>query len=352
MLSNYLKALIESNNRIIIPDFGAFMIQDSPEGKQISFNDFLKFNDGLLVNQIIKTDKVSKTQATDQIKEFIAEVEKSFGQNKPYEISGLGLLSKDNHGNIKFEKKVEQKSATKPAPVASKPTIILDEEAEKHEELKKEVPTEAKLIEKEETKTTTTPVSEKKPDIPVSVPPKIEEKKQENTGKPVSTFINETNTNVKLTDKRPMTSSTQNQNNTSRNVIIIIVAALIIAGGTYAFLKYGMGKKEAAVVEIIPVPEPVVDTLGMETEEPIVVEEPSVDENVKKFYLIAGSFKVPSNAERFNKKLIGEGIESDVIVRKNGFHCVSLKTFYTWDEVVAEWRKMKDTNPGVWILIR
>jgi nucleoid DNA-binding protein len=84
MLSNYLKALIESNNRIIIPDFGAFMIQDSPEGKQISFNDFLKFNDGLLVNQIIKTDKVSKIQATDQIKEFITEVEKSFAQNKPY----------------------------------------------------------------------------------------------------------------------------------------------------------------------------------------------------------------------------------------------------------------------------
>jgi nucleoid DNA-binding protein len=349
MLSNYLKALIESNNRIIIPDFGAFMIQDSPEGKQISFNDFLKFNDGLLVNQIIKTDKVSKIQATDQIKEFITEVEKSFAQNKPYEISGLGLLSKDNHGNIKFETKIEQKKAVKPTSYDSKPTIVLDEEVKKPVEPKKEVPTEAKPIVKEEIKTVSPPI-EKKPDIPVITSPKIEEKKQEYTGKPASTFTTETN--VKLTDKKPMTTSTQNQNNTSRNVIIIIVAALIIAGGTYVFLKYGMGKKEAAVVEVIPVPEPIVDTVAMEVEEPIVVEEAPVDENVKKFYLIAGSFKVPSNAERFNKKLIGEGFESDVIVRKNGYHCVSLKTFYTWNDVVAEWRKMKDTNPGVWILIR
>ena len=39
MISKYIKELIENNNRIIIPDFGAFMIQNTPDGKQISFND-------------------------------------------------------------------------------------------------------------------------------------------------------------------------------------------------------------------------------------------------------------------------------------------------------------------------
>ena len=60
MIKNYLKGLIESNSRVIVPDFGAFMVQTSAKGKQISFNDFLKFNDGLLANEIIRAEKITK----------------------------------------------------------------------------------------------------------------------------------------------------------------------------------------------------------------------------------------------------------------------------------------------------
>ena len=49
MISKYIKELIPGNSRIIIPDFGAFMIQDTPNGKVISFNDFLKVNDSVVV---------------------------------------------------------------------------------------------------------------------------------------------------------------------------------------------------------------------------------------------------------------------------------------------------------------
>jgi nucleoid DNA-binding protein len=107
MIKKYISELVSGNNRVIIPDFGAFMIQETPEGKVISFNYFLKFNDGLLVNHIIKNDKVNKNQALEQIKEFVKEIESSFNQGKTYVFEGMGELSKDPQGNIKLSTKVQ-----------------------------------------------------------------------------------------------------------------------------------------------------------------------------------------------------------------------------------------------------
>jgi hypothetical protein len=325
------------------------MIQDSPEGKQISFNDFLKFNDGLLINQIIKTDKISKTQATDQIKEFITEVEKSFANKKPFEVKGLGFLTKDSHGNIKFETKIESITEEATSPTDIKPTVVLDEGTERIKEEK-----------------TTPKVEPKKPEVEKiqKAAPLVEDNK--NIEKPVvkpappkPTPITKTTKPInKPVDKKPMTTSTQNSKNNTTNIIIIIAAIIIVvAGGTWTVFKYNLfGTSEVPVAAVI-VPEPVIETIVEDTviEQPLVVEETPeevIDENVKKFFLIAGSFKVPSNADAFNQNLISEGYESEIIIRNNGFHCVSLKTFYTWDEVVSEWRQTKNSREGIWILIR
>lgn len=376
MISKYLKALIESNNRIIIPDFGAFMIQDSPEGKQISFNDFLKFNDGLLVNQMIKTDKISKDQATAQVKDFIKAVEKSFTQKKPYHIEGVGFLSKDNHGNIKFETKIEDTKEQKPAATDVKPTIELATEPKKEEApkaaketakepVKKETP--AKEEKKEEKKAD--PIAEKaKPSTTATTAktaeaPKAEVKKEAPT-KTATSATSQKTTAQKTTATKPKVATTSNNSNTT-TIIVVIAAVLVLFIGGYFLLKamgvIGGGKKP--VPEVVQVPEPVVDTVAQDTitkdtiiEEPTVIDEPTVIEEPAteepKFYLIGGSFKVVSNAERFNQKLIDEGYNSTIIVRNNGFNCVSYNGFMTWEEALAAWRDLKNANQQVWILVR
>ncbi len=371
MISKYLKALTDSNNRIIVPDFGAFMIQDTPEGKQITFNDFLKFNDGLLVNQIIKTEKVSKTEATDLIKEFISAVEKEFSKNNPYQLAGMGILTKDNHGTIKFESKAdtkeqpkaetkekpkaEVKEIPKTSPTDVKPTIVLDEKP-KTEETKKETKSEPV----KEVKIPATPDKEiiKSEPAPVSAQ-KVEAKKPEPVSKPVSATIppNKPITSV----KKPMPTSTPKSNN-AKNIIIIVAAIVIVLGGaTWAFFKFDLGslfgKKEQPPVEVVQTPPPVADTVKEDTvvPEPVVVEETPVEkpaENVKKYYLIAGSFKVPSNATNFQQKLTEKGYESEIIMRNNGFNCVSYKTYYSWGEVLSAWKDMRNSDPQTWILIR
>lgn len=369
MISKYLRELIDSNNRIIIPDLGAFMIQDSPSGKQITFNDFLKFNDGLLINQIIKTEKISKSEATDKIKEFAKAVEKSFTDGKSYEIKGVGLLLKDSHNNIKFESKGGGVTEVKPSATDEKPTIVLDEKSKSKEEAKP-----VKKVEVPKVK------QEKKPEVKSvkeEVKPRAETTKVEPTiiqvtpkAKPVVTSPSKVAVKTPTTKiiskpidkKRPAAKAQGSNDDIMKTLIIIIAAIIVLGGGTWAFfhfdLKDRFGKTEV-IEPAVEVVEPIVaaDTIAEDTvmEKPLVVEEPAVepvDDNRTKYYLIGGSFKVVSNANGFNQKLIDEGFDSEIIIRNNGFHCVSFKYFYTWDEVVSEWRKMKGENSEIWILIR
>jgi len=363
MINKYLKELVENNNRIIIPDFGAFMVQSTPDGKQISFNDFLKFNDGLLVNQIIKAEKISKNDAADKVKEFVKSIDEAFSKGESFEVKELGFLVKDNNGNIKFEKELTGPKAGTPKTDA-KPTIVLDEKkpekkvaakpADKKAEPKKE--TAAKPIEKPAEKTVAAAAPEKKTvtSAPPATPPKPETART--PPKPAAkTTDNSKKIASEILNKKPTSSSSSN----SSKVIIIVVAAIIIlGGGGWAAWHFGLFDKSELVVEIAPVPEPVIDTTPeVDTtivieEEPKVVEEPAIDQNTKRYYIVAGSFKVPTNADNYSQKLIDEGYKSEIVVRNNGFHTVSYKTLYNWNEALQEWRNMRNENEQTWILIK
>ncbi|MFA6400324.1 MAG: SPOR domain-containing protein [Salinivirgaceae bacterium] len=350
MISSYLKELLENNNRIIIPDFGAFMIQDSPEGKQISFNDFLKFNDGLLVNQIIKSEKISKNQASDIIKEFIKEVEKSFAKNSSFEVKGIGFLVKDNQGNIKFESKVATPQEKKVLSTDEKPTIVLDEIP--NIEPKKSEPTI-----KEEVKI------EKAAEIKSPEKPKAAVDKTEQPIKKVAPPVSPSNTVTKPNPTKTTLTPKKMKSNTTKIVLISILVVIIIGGTISAFFIFDLGEKlfrkktvstEMAVVDSVST----VDTLAQKekqvVEEPVIVEEPVAisDPNAKKYYIVAGSFKRASNAERYNKKLTEEGYSSEIVMRSNGFHIVTYKMVYNRNDAKKEWSKLREINPETWIYIK
>lgn len=108
MIDRYIKELLLENNRVIIPDFGAFIARitaeskepDSLEHKTIVFNDILKFNDGLLVNYIIKIENTDLTQALQKISDFTQNVVNEFGKGNDFEIEGIGQLHRDKRGNV------------------------------------------------------------------------------------------------------------------------------------------------------------------------------------------------------------------------------------------------------------
>ncbi len=54
-MEQYLLELIKNNNRVIVPNFGAFIVSRDA-GTTVLFNNFLSFNDGLLINHVSKKE--------------------------------------------------------------------------------------------------------------------------------------------------------------------------------------------------------------------------------------------------------------------------------------------------------
>ncbi len=71
-----------------------------------------------------------------------------------------------------------------------------------------------------------------------------------------------------------------------------------------------------------------------------------------KYHLVVGSFKVPSNATRYHEKIRSKGFDSQIVMAKNGFQLVTMKSFDNYRTAVNELRNV--TRAGeyeVWLYI-
>src|SRR5665811_222006 len=94
-------ALLNNNLRVIIPDFGAFIIRQK-EPKIIVFNEFLKYDDGLLVDFMMKTEGIDAEMARQQLSDFTLQAAKVLDSGNVLTIEGLGILKKESSGRIVF----------------------------------------------------------------------------------------------------------------------------------------------------------------------------------------------------------------------------------------------------------
>ncbi|MFW6100183.1 MAG: hypothetical protein ACOC90_02260, partial [Bacteroidota bacterium] len=203
MLDEYIKELIANNNRVIIPNFGAFLLRATSKNKNkkdlsskindIYFSPFLKFNDELLMNHVIKKENVTQREAMDMITKYISSIENFVKENGAYQIEGFGEFYMDNQGKIQFriQPSAQKKEATKkkqaPPPDTSESTkttgtsSTINEKAasrkrtvsESKEEEKKEEEKQGKT-EKQETPTyqkKTTPTAKKERSTGKTPPP-------------------------------------------------------------------------------------------------------------------------------------------------------------------------------------
>ena len=69
-MEQYLIDLLDKNNRVIVPDLGAFIIRQQ-EPRELVFNDLLAFNDGMLTSHIKQLEGISMSKAQVRIEEFV-----------------------------------------------------------------------------------------------------------------------------------------------------------------------------------------------------------------------------------------------------------------------------------------
>lgn len=108
MVGTVIKSLVSQGKRVIIPDFGAFLIKDSTLSSiltkdNVTFSPFLKYNDGFLENELAHKYGLHKDDARLQVAAFVEAVKTTLNiDKKAYEVPGMGFFYKDKQGNAAF----------------------------------------------------------------------------------------------------------------------------------------------------------------------------------------------------------------------------------------------------------
>ncbi len=150
-MEKYLIELLETNNRVIVPDLGAFIIRQQ-EPQELVFNDLLAFNDGMLTSHIKQQEGISMSKAQVKIEEFVDQVKKVLTKGDIYHLENLGYLKMDDSSKIEFS---VTKFPTARAEVVSASTLKQEEDPEATRQPEKDspeetpVPAEKEAIEEE-----------------------------------------------------------------------------------------------------------------------------------------------------------------------------------------------------------
>ena len=330
-MEKYIIDLLDNNVRVVLPDLGAFIVKQRKPLK-IIFNEFLKYNDGLLIEYVAKTENINKDEATKKVTEYVDNVKSKLEKNEKINITGLGIIKKDPSGNISFSlegepEKEAEAPVSKPDKKEEKPKIVKAEKVEAEKETKKTV------SKKEETK----------PVEPIA--PKKEITKPEAEKKPV--YQNKYTQKTSEDDKK----KTWLWLAAALLAILIVILTLFINKNSSEITK-----KES--------PEPdISDTAALteETAEPenIMSEEP--DKNYqeikpvttsqgKRYYVIAGCFRIPGNADNYVIFLRKKGYPAENLGVFNGYHVVSFNSFASRKEAVNELNKIRgDFEAEAWL---
>lgn len=114
ILQPYIYNLLQHNDCIVIPGFGAFIAREISAhyddtkhvfvapGKELSFNILLKEDDGVLVNQIALALKVSYNEAKKIVLEDVICALTQLETHKKLNIDNVGLLLKDEDDKLQF----------------------------------------------------------------------------------------------------------------------------------------------------------------------------------------------------------------------------------------------------------
>ncbi|MHC1704416.1 MAG: SPOR domain-containing protein [Tenuifilaceae bacterium] len=106
MNSKELTEQIQKNTRVILPEFGAFLVKESSDKgfnpSNVSFSPFLRYNDGMLEVYVAKSKGISKEEAAKEVHEFVETIKNELQEKGTFQIESLGFLKRDQRGSLTF----------------------------------------------------------------------------------------------------------------------------------------------------------------------------------------------------------------------------------------------------------
>ncbi len=316
-ISNYICELLYRYDCIIVPNFGAILtnrtsaklVSDDhifyPPNKQLSFNQQIINNDGLLANHISVSEKITYEAAVAKVEVFVNELKVELQVNKTLSLNEIGVFSLNTEGNIEFEPEHDNNYLIEAFGLSS-------------------------------FKTTNVVRQEQKEETPVLVEEEIE-------------------TAVEVEEEEKSTRYGYLK-------IAAGFALLLGVGGFIAknYIDYNNIKEYNLVEEFKGIEMANEEIQSASFALDILSPLPSVsvsinkkEEVIKNFHVIAGAFREFPNAENKIKQLEAKGFEANYIgENRYGLHQVAYSSFSSRREAVNALNKIKRTeNTSAWLLI-
>ncbi len=397
MIATYIQDLLATNNRVIIPNYGAFLVRATSKSKDantleeklkdIYFSPFLKFNDELLEKYIIKKENITKEQAAQKITQFIEDIKKELDQEKPYIIEGFGQFEADKQGKVQFliaTKEPARLSAEQAGPAGGKAEKPKEEKkpetTTKKSEPKAEIKPKAQETKKEKIKEKPK-AAEAKPARPAGGKEEIkqEAKPARSAGgkeSKLEEFKPEKKEESKATPAAAQTKSIYSYKKEKKPInkglvwsiaIGVPIAAIFIwALLNFETVKKVLNKEKVKTEKVVqkkkatttkktavkPKSEQTKTARPADEKETTAKAEtkkPATPQ--KKYYIIAGSFKNEKYAISYLNKLNAEGYNAEKLAERNGMHAVSFNSFADKRKAIAEYKFLaQEKGLQAWIL--
>ena len=394
-MDKYIIGLLDTNTRVIIPDFGAFIIKQK-DPRLIVFNEFLRYNDGLLIEYVAKKENIEKDAAKKKVSEYVSLAGKNLKDNDEHLILGLGKLKKESTGKIAFEegsKTAKKDTKKKESP---KESIVKEEKKTTEEDTKKETAekeAKAKEVPKvvpateqniEEVKKVT---QEKPADVKAGEPASQEKPVEMRAGESVSKAQEKKEI---LTKPKPLVSPVIHKKVETRQIkrsnsqiivwiiLILVINAAIISWFVFndeirGFLSKDSGSAVATEEGATDEPgdaetvsdEPSVpgediagksgtDLPKQNISEPVTapeIEEESISLSEKRYYIVAGCFREENNANSLVDKLTQKGHDAEKFGKIGNLYAVSYASFIDRAEAQRKLRSVREEEaPEAWIV--
>ncbi|GAF01728.1 SPOR domain-containing protein [Saccharicrinis fermentans] len=322
------------------------------------FNNFLSFNDGLLVNYVAKQKDIDTIVATDQVFEYVDKLKKELDESGTYVIDRLGSFKKDSNGILRFQQSedfadlLNEDSINPPDRNTDDKSDVVDEpkkkvfvlDVDEPDDKSEAIPTRKKVEAKTDVGAVETSEAKKVVVPPVASAPekeKVEEKK------------------VQLKKNTPVEDRHKKKNNSGLVIFLIITAIIIIILGVYFLWLKKPSEKQPKIVEkevVKPVSKPAVvkDTVAVkhtvqQNQKPVKAK-PSVVRPMKgQIHIIVGGFAEAANAHKMVDKLKKQGFSNAQLITKGSMHLVSIDSGTSYTKVEARQQEILDQRIESWL---
>lgn len=114
-VDKYIRKLLFEFDCVIIPDFGGLLTHHvgvqydesaqlfKPANKRLAFNEILKIDDGLLAYYLAVGEQMSREQATEETRKFVATLRFNLENQRTVSIDKVGSFSSNYEGKLIFE---------------------------------------------------------------------------------------------------------------------------------------------------------------------------------------------------------------------------------------------------------